>query len=72
MVIYPEPDAAARAYTTFLKHYLGDADKDGMAMLENDTWCAAKVNDRLLMIVLEADSRQLADKLVKAVEQKYD
>jgi hypothetical protein len=25
----------------------------------------------LLMIVLEADSRQLADKLINAVEQKY-
>jgi hypothetical protein len=65
---YPEPDAAARAYTSFLKHYLGDADKNGMALLENDKWCAAKVKDRLLIIVLEADSRQLADKLIKAVK----
>jgi hypothetical protein len=68
LVNYPEPDAAAGAYTSFLKHYLGDADKDGMAMLENNTWCAAKVNDRLLMIVLEADSRQLADGLLRAVK----
>jgi len=68
LVNYPEPDAAAGAYTSFLKHYLGDADKDGIAMLENDTWCAAKVNERLLMIVLEADSRQLADRLLKAVK----
>jgi len=65
---YPEPDAAARAYTSFLKHYLGDADKNGMALLENDKWCAAKVKDRLLIIVLEADSRQFADKLIKAVK----
>ena len=71
MVIYPEPDAAARAYITFLKHYLGDADKNGMAMLENNKWCAAEVRDRLLMIVLEADSRQLADGLLEAVKQKY-
>ena len=68
LINYPEPDAAARAYTSFMKHYLGDADKDGMAMLENNTWCAAKVNDRLLMIVLEADSRQLADGLLRAVK----
>jgi hypothetical protein len=68
---YPEPDAAARAYTSFLKHYLADAGKNGMTMLENNKWCAAKIKDRLLTIVLEADSRQLADKLIKAVEQKY-
>jgi hypothetical protein len=68
LVNYPEPDAAASAYTSFLKHYLGDADKNGMAMLENNKWCAAEVRDRLLMIVLEADSRQFADKLLKAVK----
>ena len=68
LVSYPEPDAAARAYTSFLKNYLSDADKNSMAMLENNKWCAAKVKDRLLTIVLEADSRQLADKLLKAVQ----
>ncbi len=72
LVSYPEPDAATKAYNSFLKNYLSDADKDGMAKLENNKWCAAKVKDRLLAIVLEADSRQLADKLLKAVEQKYD
>jgi hypothetical protein len=41
-----------------------------MAMLENNKWCAASVKDRLLTIVLEADSRHLADKLLKAVKQK--
>jgi hypothetical protein len=65
LVSYPEPDAAASAYASFLKHYLSDADKTGMAMLENNKWCAAKVKDRLLTIVLEADSRQFADKLLK-------
>jgi hypothetical protein len=68
LVNYPETDAAAIAYTSFLKNYLGDADKDGLAMLENGKWCAAEVNDRLLMIVLEADSRQLVDGLLKAVK----
>ena len=71
LAFYSEPAAAAGAYTSFLKHYLSDANKNGMAMLENNKWCAAKVRDRLLMIVLEADSRQLADKLINAVEQKY-
>ena len=64
---YPEPEAATRAFTSFMKHYLADADKFGMARLENNKWCVAKVKDQLLTIVLEADSRQLADKLLKAV-----
>ena len=71
LVSYPEPDAAASAYTGFLKNYLPDADSDSMAMLENYKWCAAKVKDRLLTIVLEADSRRLAEKLLTAVKHKY-
>ena len=72
LVSYPEPNAAAGAYNNFLKHYLVDADKNGTAILENNKWCAANVRNRLLMIVLEADSRQLADGLLKAVKLKYD
>jgi len=68
---YSEPAAAAGAYTSFLKHYLADADRNGAAILENNKWCAAKVKGRLLVIVLEADSRQLADGLLEAVKQKY-
>lgn len=68
LVFYPEPDEAVRAYISFLKNYLPDADKNGMAILENNKWCAARVKDRLLTIVLEADSRQFADKLLKFVK----
>jgi hypothetical protein len=67
LVSYPQTDAAANAYTNFLKNYLTDADNNGMAKLENNKWCAVTMKDRLLTIVLEADSRQLADKLLNAV-----
>ena len=70
VAFYPEPDVAARAFANFMKHYLGDADKNNMARLENNKWCAAKVKDRLLTIVLEADSRQFAAKLITSVQQK--
>lgn len=68
LVSYPEPDAAAGAYTGFLNNYLPEADKNGPVMMENNKWCAARLKDRLLAIVLEADSRQFADKLLKAVQ----
>jgi hypothetical protein len=67
LVSYPQTDAAANAYTNFLKNYIPDADSNGMAKLENNKWCAVTMKDRLLTIVLEADSRQLADKLLNAV-----
>ena len=68
LVLYPEAEAAVRAHTSFMKNYLPDADENGMAMLENNKWCAVKVKDRLLTIVLEADSRHFAEKLLKSVK----
>ena len=68
LVSYPDMEAANGAHANFNKHYLSDADPNGMALLENKKWAAAKVRERLLMIVLEADSRQLAKSLLKIVE----
>jgi hypothetical protein len=68
LVSYPESNAATGAYANFSRHYLADADKNGMVLLENNKWSASKINGRLLVIVLEADSRQLAEILLKAVK----
>jgi hypothetical protein len=67
LVSYPETNAAARAYVKFNRHYLADADKNGMALLENQKWSASKIKGRLLVIVLEADSRLLAESLLQTV-----
>jgi len=67
LVLYPETDAAAGAHADFLKHYLPDADPNGMAKLENNKWAAAKIKDHLLVVVLEADSRALAQSLLNTV-----
>jgi len=64
LVLYPQRDAAVRARADFLKHYLPDADPTGMALLENNKWAAAKIKDRLLVVVLEADNRALAQSLL--------
>jgi hypothetical protein len=64
LVLYPQRDAAVRARADFLKHYLPDADPTGMALLENNQWAAAKIKDQLLVVVLEADSRPLAQSLL--------
>jgi hypothetical protein len=64
LVIYPTAEMAAKSWVAFLRHYLPDADKKGMGLLENNKWAAIDMNGKLLAIVLEADSRRLAEQLL--------
>ena len=65
LVDYGDPDTAKKALTSFLKHYLPDADQTGTARLENGKWASARVKGPLLAAILEADSRRLAENLLK-------
>lgn len=65
LISYPDIKRAKKSRDLFFKHYLSDADKSGMAVLEDGKWAAASLKNSLLIIVLEADSRQLAEKLLK-------
>lgn len=68
LVSYPDKNAAGSASANFSRHYLADADKDGMVLLENQKWAAAKIIGQVLVVVLEADSRRLAASLLQAVK----
>ena len=70
LAVYPEAQIAAESRASFLKHYLPDADQTGAAKLENGKWAAIKRKKRLLAIVLEADSRNLAEHLLRNVNIK--
>ena len=65
IISYPDKKEAVKARNLFLKHYLSDADKEGMAKLEDGKWAAASLKNGLLIIVLESDSRQMAENLLK-------
>ena len=65
LISYPDKIRAKISRDLFLKHYLSDADKMGMAVLEDGKWAAASLKNSLLIIVLEAESRQLAENLLK-------
>lgn len=65
LVMYPNVRNAARALASFLKNYLPEADSTGIALLENKKWSAAAGKDKLLLVVLDADSRQFAVGLLK-------
>jgi hypothetical protein len=67
LVMYPNVEKATKALTSFLRHYLPEADSTAVVLLENGKWCAAVVKGELLAIVLEADGRELAVNLLKRV-----
>jgi hypothetical protein len=71
LVAYADPDIAANSRANFLKHYLPDADPSGAALLENGKWAAIRKKDRLVAIVLEADSRGLAEQILSNVQWEH-
>ena len=62
---YPDGGGAKEAQAAFLRHYLPDAGASGMALLENKKWCGVRLKGEWLAIVLEADSRELAQSLLE-------
>jgi len=69
VVRYPSEGEAKKAFANILRHYLPDADLSGLVRLENGKWSAADLRGKLLTIVLEADSRQLAKSLLRGVAE---
>jgi hypothetical protein len=65
LISYSNLKVAKKSLTDFSKHYLPDADQTGFAEIENGKFAAAFLKDKLLTIILESDSRRLAEKLLK-------
>jgi len=65
LVQYPDAGAARRAAGNTRRHYLPDADADGVARLENGRWASARLKDKLLVLVFEAGSREFAADLMR-------
>jgi hypothetical protein len=63
-------ERASLAHKDFLTHYLPDADGKGFALLENKKWSAVSLMGELLTIVLEAESRSLAEELLEEIMEK--
>lgn len=69
LVVYTDPETARKSMISFYNHYLPDADQYGIALLEDGKWAAVLLKERILAIVLEADSRQLAESLLKSIKK---
>jgi len=68
LVQYPDANTARRAAENVRRHYLPDADADGLARLENGKWAAARLKDRRLVMVLEASSRESAANFLRELK----
>jgi hypothetical protein len=67
LVSYPNEQKAAEAHKGLLHHYLPEAKSTGAVRLEDGSWAAAGLKNRFLPVVLEADSRPLAEDLLREV-----
>ena len=64
LISYPNLKVAKKSLMDFSKHYLPEADQSGFAQIENGKFAAAFRKDKLLTIILESDSRQLAERVL--------
>jgi hypothetical protein len=65
LAIYPNPNKAVASHINLLRRYLPDSDSEGIARLENGKWSASQLTNRIIVFVLEADSRALSESLLR-------
>jgi hypothetical protein len=69
LVQYSQRGRAEKAHKRFLRTYLPEASGTGPVLLENAKWSAAALRRKLLVIILDADSQQMAQSLIKEVKE---
>lgn len=67
LVFYPNVEKAAEAHKNLLLHYLPEAKSTGAVLLEDGKWSATGLKNKFLTVVLEADTRPLAENLLREV-----
>ena len=68
LVSYLDSQQGENALAAFRTHYMSHTKDKGVIKLENGRWSAVSLKGNLLMIVLEADSPDLAQNLLKHVK----
>ena len=67
LVSYPNEDKAAEAHRSLLRYYLPEAQSREAVLLEDGKWSATGFKNTFLTVVLEADTRPLAESLLREV-----
>ena len=69
LVMYPDTEKASKALDGFYKHYLPEADVSGLVRLEDGNWSTGVEKGSLLILVLEAETRKLAEDLIREMTE---
>jgi hypothetical protein len=67
LVSYPNEENAAEAHRALLLYYLPEAKSTAAVLLEDGKWSATGLKNKFLTVVLEADTRPLAENLLREV-----
>jgi len=70
LVEYQSNELAKEAYGTFLKFYMPEAKKSGIALMENKTWAMIKRDGNILILVLEATQQDFGMNLMSKIKLK--
>ncbi len=69
VVGYPDEDRAGRAYESFSKNYLPDADKGAPVRTEDRKWTASARAGKVVIVVFDAGTDQFAIKQLAGVQE---
>jgi hypothetical protein len=68
LIRYPEPGQANSALANIFKYYIPEADQTKVVWLETNKWAAASVKSNLLVFVMEADSKEIAQRVLTSMQ----
>lgn len=69
ILLYTGERSAKAAYKSFLKHYLPEA-QDGIIKIEDGKWTGCHLKGKLVMVVLNADTKEMIKKLFAEIGKK--
>jgi hypothetical protein len=72
LIQYPINLQAEKAYASFISHYLPEAIKEQTVQLEDGKWTATKLINDKLIIVFDAPTKNIAEKIINELENNLN
>lgn len=72
IIRYPQQQKASDAYESFMRHYMPDAQQEGLTQIEDGLWTGVRVKGELLFLVFDAPSASHARGMMEEVEKRIE
>lgn len=69
---YPSPRQAEKAFKSFIRYYLPEAAKEHIIQTENGKWTSAQLKKETIFILFDAPTKDIAEKMIKEVENNLN